>query len=171
MNRRLLFCFLALVLGCGPAAFANGEGPDGITYKSGPLSMMRLGRDIYGGLRGEARDRIHVQPIIIETNLAPFMRLAVVEEDGRRLGAVAISAGFVDLVNRIAHAKAIDGKTKGYLQQYVLSLEGESLDRELRPLPNDTEPKYWTEAMLNDQLSNFNSIVGMIAGIKIAHHT
>ena len=70
----------------------------------------------------------------------------------------------------MAHAKAIDLKVKGYFAKYIEILARESGEKSLQPLPNDTHPQYWTEDMLNEQLSNFNSIVGIVVAVKLAHH-
>jgi hypothetical protein len=51
-----------------------------------------------------------------------------------------------------------------------LSLAQESGDKELRELPNLSNKKYWTLEMINEQLSNFNQIVGEVVGIKLAHY-
>jgi hypothetical protein len=40
----------------------------------------------------------------------------------------------------------------------------------LKELPNLSNPKYWTEDVLNEQLSNFNQMVGAAVAIKLSHH-
>ena len=146
--------------------------PDGLTYKSGWSSMMKLGKDMYNALRQNERAFISPQPISIETDVTPFVRLLFLEypDDPKPIRGVWISAGFIDLVNNVAHAKAIDAKQKGYFARYIDILSRESGEKSLQPLPNDTNPAFWTEDMLNEQLSNFNSIVGIVVGIKLAHH-
>ncbi|HYE30425.1 MAG TPA: hypothetical protein VEH27_03280 [Methylomirabilota bacterium] len=150
---------------------AQPNSPDGLVYKSGYSSIMKLGRDLYTGLKKDKRDTISAQPISIETDLMPFVKLLYYPDDPNPpIRGVWISAGFIDLVNHVAHAKAIDRKQKGFFDKYVMSLAQETGEMELKPLPGDTNPAYWTDDMLNEQLSNFNSIVGMVVGIKLAHH-
>ncbi|MDX1952128.1 MAG: hypothetical protein SFY81_08070 [Verrucomicrobiota bacterium] len=132
--------------------------------------MMKLGKDLYDRLEGKQRDMISSQPISIETEMTPFVRLLYYPDEPKAIRGVWVSAGFIDLVNHVAHAKAIDIKEKGYFNKYIQILAKESGERELQPLPNDQNPKYWTDEMLNEQLSNFNSIVGIVVGIKLAHH-
>lgn len=164
---KLSLVSLLLVL---TALVAHGQPADGLTYKTGYSSMMKLGKDIYIALKPEQRDQISAQPISIETDVTPFVRLLFYPEEPKAIRGVWISAGFIDLVNNVAHAKAIDGKEKNYFNRYIDILAQESGAQSLRPLPNDSNPRYWTEEMLNEQQSNFNSIVGMVVGINLAHH-
>lgn len=159
------FCVLPLIVKAQP------NSPDGLTYKSGYSSMMKLGKDIYSFLKPKEKELISSQPISIETDMTPFVRLLFYEDEPKPIRGVWISAGFIDLVNHVAHAKAIDGIEKGYFKKYIAILSAENGEKELKPLPNDSNPKYWTEDMLNEQLSNFNAIVGIVVGIKLAHHT
>jgi hypothetical protein len=161
------FKFLLLFYVISMAAFAQD---DGRTYKTGYPSIMKLGRDIHNALKPQYKEMISPQPISIETEDSPSVRVASFPDEPKPLRGVWISAGFIDLVNNVAHAKAIDRKEKGYLAKYIDLLAQESGARMLKPLPNDGNPKYWTDEMLNEQQSNFNSIVGIVVGIKLAHH-
>lgn len=152
------------------AVFAQPNSPDGLTYKTGYSSMMKLGKDIYNALKPDQKEIVSAQPISIETDVTSFVRLLYYPDEPRPIRGVWISAGFIDLVNNIAHAKAIDAKEKGYFNRYIELLSQETGEKSLRPLPNDSNKKYWTDDMLNEQQSNFNSIVGIVVGIKLAHH-
>jgi hypothetical protein len=169
MKSFAIFCLAAFAL-ASPALLAQPNSPDGLQYKSGYSSMMKLGKDIYNALKGNERATISPQPISIETDVTPFVRMLFYPDEPKPIRGVWISAGFIDLVNNVAHAKAIDSKVKGYFAKYIEILSQETGEKSLRPLPNDTNPAYWTEDMLNEQLSNFNSIVGIVVGIKLAHH-
>jgi len=155
----------ALTLHCSLAQPA-----DGLTYKTGYSSIMKLGKDIYNALKPDQRELISAQPISIETDSTPFVRLLYYDDEPKAVRGVWISAGFIDLVNNVAHARAIDTKTKNYFKRYVEQLALETGDKSLLPLPDDNNPRYWTDEMLNEQQSNFNSIVGMVVAIKLAHH-
>ncbi|MGN6384752.1 MAG: hypothetical protein ACTHMT_00795 [Verrucomicrobiota bacterium] len=166
----LMVAFFALwVLG---EASAQPNSPDGIVYRSGYSSIMKLGRDLYSALPAKDQKFIRPQPISIETDVTPFIRLLYYPdpEKNKPIRGVWISAGFIDLVNNIAHAKAIDGKKRGYFRRYVNLLSQETGEKSLQPLPESEDPAYWTDDMLNEQLSNFNSIVGIVVGTKLAHH-
>jgi hypothetical protein len=143
---------------------------DGLTYKTGYSSIMKLGKDVYNALKPAYRELISAQPISIETDPAPFVRLLYYDDEPKPVRGVWISAGFIDLVNNVAHARAIDTREKNYFKRYIDLLAQETGHKSLLPLPNDNNRRYWTDDMLNEQQSNFNSIVGMVVGIKLAHH-
>lgn len=161
---------LAFFLATG--VFAQPNSPDGLTYKSGYSAMMRLGRDLYSALKPEHREMLSSQPVSLDLDVTPFVRLLYFNypDEPKPMRGVWVSAGFIDLVNNLAHAKAIDRIERGYFKRYIAILEQETGEKSLRPLPNDTNPSYWTEDVLNEQLSNFNSIVGIVLGVKMAHH-
>jgi hypothetical protein len=175
MNFRNFLGLIAafLVASAAPSLNAQPNSADGLTYKTGYSAMMKLGRALYDQLDAKQKEMISSQPISMDVDMTPFVRMMYYPEGdagGKPLRGVWISAGFIDLVNHVAHAKAIDRIQKGYFQKYVVQLAGESGEKELKPLPDDTNPKFWTEDMLNEQQSNFNSIVGIVTGIKLAHH-
>lgn len=157
----------------GPIVSAQPNSPDGLTYKTGYSAMMKLGRALYEQLGPKERELISPQPISMDVELTPFARMMYYPDGdaGKPLRGVWVSAGFIDLVNHVAHAKAIDKIQKGYFLKYVSQLMTETGEKELRPLPDEGNSKFWTEEMLNEQQSNFNSIVGIVVAIKIAHHT
>lgn len=170
MRSTTLLAFTIAALLAGGTLRAQPNSPDGLTYKSGYSSMMKLGKDIYNALKPAERNLVSPQPISIETDVTPFARLLFYPDEPKPIRGVWISAGFIDLVNNVAHAKAIDLKQKGYFARYIDILSRETGETSLQPLPNDTNPQYWTDDMLNEQLSNFNAIVGTVVGIKLAHH-
>src|SRR6185369_13504266 len=139
-------------------------------YKTGYASIMALGRSLYGRLEGPLQESISPQPIVIDPDTKPFLKLLFAPDEPKPQRGVTISVGFVDLVNRIAHAKAIDRIEKGYFDRYLKILATETGETELKDLPNDANPAYWTDPMLNEQESNFNSIVGSMVGIQLANH-
>lgn len=153
-----------------PLIPAQDDSSDLLTYKTSFPTIKTLGRDLQRALKPEYREVIFEQPISIEIDDVPSVRLEELPDDPKPLPQVVISQGFIDLINRVAHAKAIDKIEKGYFQKYILSLEEESGEHELKPLPNDTDKRYWSAEMINEQFSNFNSIVGTMVGIKLAHH-
>jgi hypothetical protein len=153
------------------AALAQPGSPDGLTYKTGYSVIMSLGADLYKTLGKPQQQVIHSQPIFLETDMMPSIKLVEYEDDPKPMRAVFISAGFIDLMNQVAHAKAIDRIIeKGYFQKYVLALAQESGEKELKELPNLANKKYWTEDMINEQKSNFSQMVGMVVAIELSHH-
>ena len=161
---------LPLLLATALMVFAQSGGNESLAYKTGYSSIMKLGRDVHSALPPKYREIISQQPISIETDPSPYIRLLYLPEGPSASRGVWISAGFIDLVNRVAHATAIGVKDKNYLKRYIEILARESGTEDLRPLPDDDNPRYWTDEMLNEQQSNFNSIVGIIVAIELSHH-
>ncbi|MBU6402093.1 MAG: hypothetical protein KGS61_17380 [Verrucomicrobia bacterium] len=174
VSRRPSTILLLWLLICGGtpvvSASAPSAGADEPTYKTGYKSMRMLGLDLWKALKPKFRKQIHPEPISFETDVTPFVHVVEFPNDPEPMRMVFISVGFIDLVNNIAHAKAIDRIQKGYFKQYVLSLAQESGEKELKELPGLSDKRFWTEDVLNEQLSNFNQIVGVVVGIKLAHH-
>src|SRR3954466_5687560 len=143
----LLQALVALLF--ATASFGQPNSADGLTYKSGYSSIMKLGKDLFNGLKPAEKKFVSPQPISIETDVAPFVRLLYYPDEPRPIRGVWISAGFIDLVNRIAHAKAIDRIERGYFARYVELLSRETAGKSLKPLPNSSNPAYWTDDVLN----------------------
>jgi hypothetical protein len=149
---------------------AQPGSPDGLTYKTGYSVITRLGGDLQKALKEKYKAIIHSQPVFLETDMMPFIKLTEYPDEAKPLRAVFISAGFVDLMNHVAHAKAIDRIDKGYFQKYVVNLSQETGEKELHEPPKLDDKRYWTEDMMNEQLSNFNQMVGMVVAIELSHH-
>jgi hypothetical protein len=134
--------------------------------------MVKLGVELHRALKPEYRPLVYVKPISVETDSVPFVRLEEYTDPSlpAPMATIVISAGFIDLVNNVAHAKAIDRIDKGFFERYILSLAQESGQTELKPLPNIDDPRYWTFNMMNEQLSNFNQIVGEVVAVELAHY-
>lgn len=137
-------------------------------YKSGFAIIQALGRDIYNSLPPAERSQLGPNPISIDSSRKPLVRLLYFKEGNQIIRGVWVSQGFVDLVNHLAHAKAIDQIRRGYLARYVQMLE--NAGDAIPPLPERDNPDFWTDNLLNEQLSNFNSIVGIVVGIQLAQH-
>lgn len=169
--RRLMLSLLAMaaLLGGGPTVEAQSA-PGGMRYLTGYNVMMKLGLDLFKMLNPQYQDGICPQPISLETDVTPFVKCETLNDEGRELGFVFVSAGFIDLVNNVAHAKAIDGIEKGYFAKYIQSLARETGEMELQELPNVGNPKYWTEDLMNEQQSNFRQMVGTVVALKLSHH-
>jgi hypothetical protein len=172
MTRCWTFLLGALLIGClnlGRATAADAAPSK--TYPADNLRMIRaLGLDLFKALKPKQREMVNPEPVSVETDLTPSIKLEQFTEDNKTLGFVFVSVGFIDLVNNVAHAKAIDSVEKGYFDKYITRLAQETGQMELKELPNITNDKYWTEVVMNDQKSNLRQMVGTAVAIKLAHH-
>src|SRR4051812_20425573 len=96
---------------------ADSSSSDALAYKSGYSNIMKLGKDVYCFLAPKEKELISPQPISLVTDPIPFARVFYVEDEPKPIRGVMISEGFIDLVNHIAHAKAIDSIEKGYFEK------------------------------------------------------
>jgi hypothetical protein len=170
MNLKAITLAAALATAFPLASHAQPDSPDGLTYKTGYSVIMSLGADLHKTLKGQAKAAIHTQPIFLETDMCPSIKLVEYEDDPTPMRAVFISAGFIDLMNQVAHAKAIDRIEKGYFQKYITLLAQETGEKEIKELPNLSDKRYWTEDMMNEQKSNFGQMVGMVVAVELSHH-
>ena len=170
--------FTAVALGCAllgsitPQAWAaEGAAPDH-HYIPGFRTPRQLGIEIVKNLTPAQRDQLAPDPVVVQSENKPFLlnRSAVDPADPKPRGVVWISMGFIDLVNNLAHAKAIEKIEKGFFEKYVLSLAQESGEQGIKELQGITDDKYWTDDVMNDQLGFFNQIAGTTIAVKLAHH-
>ena len=163
----------ALTLIICPVVWAQPGNPDLPVYRRGGFSSMTaMGQTLYKGLSPKLQEQLHARPVSLVTDVMPYVHPEEVQYPDlpKPMRLVFISVGFVDLVNYVAHAKAIDRIEKGFFPNYVLKLSQETGDKELAELPKLADPKYWTDRMMNEQESNFSQMVGIVLAIEMSHH-
>ncbi|HVY68530.1 MAG TPA: hypothetical protein VHH73_01290 [Verrucomicrobiae bacterium] len=174
MKHRSLAWPLALLLSCAvPDAFSQPGKPDQPVYRKGGFSsMIAMGKALFKTLKPAFKEQVHFQPVSLETDVMPYVRLEEYKDPDvpKPMRMVFISVGFIDLVNYVAHAKAIDKVEKGFFDKYVLSLGQESGEKGLKELPRLSDPKFWTEDMMNEQESSFNQMCGILLATELSHH-
>lgn len=138
-------------------------------YRGGFATVLRLGMDIRRMMNPQYRDQFPPNPVFMDLDLTPAARPAVITTGNKSYNGVMVTAGFIDLANNVAHAHAIDRAQPGYFDQYLARLSQESGDRELAAPPNVDDDAFWTESIRNEQLTDFNQIVGMVVAINLAH--
>jgi hypothetical protein len=140
------------------------------TYSPGFSMAMKLGGELHDALPQKFFDQVDAQSIALQPQDFPLISPVTTSDDKRRQRQVELSAGFIDLVNHLCHAKAIDKIQKGYFDQYVGILSRACAADPNAPLPAIVEPRFWSEDIVNDQLSYFNQMIGMMMAISMSHH-
>ena len=171
MNRQksincLVFCIFAFSL-FKLNAQSNEQTP---RYKTGFATVVKIGTDIQKVIDEKYKNVINEIPVFLETDMMPSIKPVEYTGTNQPMRAVFISAGFIDLINLVSHAKAIDSVQKGYFEKYILILSKESGKKELAPLPDGDNKQFNTEDIYNNQKSYFNQMVGMVLGIELSHH-
>jgi hypothetical protein len=166
--RKVLGILLSLVVF---SAVATAPGP-GRLYPSGVNETLKTGSDLYQTLSDHPKyqKQIDKQPISVQNMAEPMIGPISSSEEKSVHKQVSISTGFIDLVNHLAHAKAIDRIQPGYFDRYLANLMRQSDDGGKIQPPNMVDPRYWADDIMNDQISYFNQIIGMLVAINISHH-
>jgi hypothetical protein len=139
-------------------------------YRSGFSMTIRLARELSDALPPELRDQLDPQVVTLQMQDLPVAAPLTVTEEDHALRQVSLSAGFIDLVNHIAHAKAIDHVQPGYFGQYVRNFALSSATDAAAQPPNIVDPRYWTENVMNDQIGYFNQMISFVMAIHLSHH-
>jgi hypothetical protein len=165
LNQLIGAAWLALVV---PALAAGGAPPH--VYSSSFSQASKLGGDLYETLDAKYQKSIYPEPIKLEPMEEPVIVPVEGDDESKSLREVKISVGFIDLVNHIAHAKAIDRIESGYFQKYINNLSHAADSGAPPEPPNMVDNRYWTDAVMNDQASLFNQIIGMAMALNLSHH-
>jgi hypothetical protein len=139
------------------------------TYQSGFTIVLKLGGELSESLPAKFGDQIGAQAIALQPQDAPVVTPISTTEDNKVLRQVALSAGFIDLLNHICHAKAADHVQPGYFDHYIKNLVDGTGGGMVQP-PSIVDPRFWTDNVLNDQMSYFNQMVGFMMAINLSHH-
>ena len=85
-------------------------------------------------------------PVSLITEVKPY--ITPVEETYEGVPnrfEVFISVGFIELMNNVSHAKAIDLIEKGFFRKYLSTLATESGDTSLAYLEGVRSPRFWSD--------------------------
>jgi hypothetical protein len=150
----------------GTPAFALTNSSPHI-YPGSVRAALQLENDLYDSLDARYRDKLQTRP---EGMAAPDASVAPKSEEYKTFCEACVSADFVNLINHIAHAKAIDKTEPGYFNQYMGALAHETENGKLPVPPDITQDRYWTDDIMNDQAGCFNQMIGMCMAINLSHH-
>jgi hypothetical protein len=146
----------------------NAAAPVG-SYQSGFTIVLKLGGELSENLPAKFGNQIDPQAIALQPQDSPVVTPVVTTEDVKVRRQVALSAGFIDLLNHICHAKAVDHIQPGFFDQYIKNLVA-GTGGGIVAAPSIVDPRFWTEDVINDQLSYFNQMIGFMMAINLSHH-
>jgi len=165
MKKLFAAACLALVI---PAYAGASSAPH--VYGNSFRAALKIGSDLYTTLDPKFQKCINPEAIRMESMDAPVITPIPGNDENKLLSQVFVSDGFIDLMNHLAHAKAIDRIQKGYFEQYVLNLARDTAtDAPVNP-PSMVEDRFWTDDVMNEQISVFNQMMGMTIAMNLAHH-
>jgi hypothetical protein len=142
------------------------------TYPSGVKAALQIESDLYNSLDDKYRNKVEAPPEI--TGSMAERELAKVQNSenamAKALGQASISASFVDFINHVAHAKAVDKVQPGFFDQYMSGLARDTANGTPPVAPNIVDDRFWTDDVMNDQASYFNQMMGMTMALNLSHH-
>jgi hypothetical protein len=138
------------------------------TYQSGFTIVLKLGGELSESLSAKFGDQIDPQAIALQPQDSPVVTPIVTTEDNKIRRQVALSAGFIDLLNHICHAKAVDHIQPGFFDHYIKNLV-EGIGGGVMQPPSIVDARYWTDDVINDQMSYFNQMIGFVMAINLSH--
>ena len=139
-------------------------------YTSGFSMTIRLGRELCEALPPELHDQLDPEVVTLQNQDSPLVAPLTINEANHISRQVSLSAGFIDLVNHLAHAKAIDRTRPGYYVQYVRNFAVLSANDAAAQPPNIVGDSYWSESVMNDKLGYFNQMISLVMAINLSHH-
>lgn len=141
-------------------------------YQAGVKEVEEIGIELNKSLDKKFLGMLRAQPVNIQQEPAPVLRL--IEETAasgqRKVGVVVVTSGFIDLLNRIAHAKAIDRVEKGYFAKYLHAWPMDTTAGNLPALPNGEDSRFWAEEVMEQQTTYFSQMMANALGIKYANY-
>jgi hypothetical protein len=162
-----LFAATLLVLGTPGYALPNSPAH---TYPGDVKVALQIESDLYNSLDDKYRNKLQAPPEGAVTLAARELAKAQNNDISRALGQASVSPSFVEFVNHIAHARAIDKIEPGFFDRYMAGLARETANGNPPEAPEITEGRYWTDDVMNDQASYFNQMLGMTMAINLSHH-
>ncbi|HEY3854427.1 MAG TPA: hypothetical protein VGO67_08555 [Verrucomicrobiae bacterium] len=137
-------------------------------YQSGFSIVLKLGGELSEALPDKFGKQIDAPAIALQPQDSPVVS-PIATTETKLTRQVVMSAGFIDLINHLCHAKAIDHIQPGYFDQYVKNLAA-GTGGGVTQAPNIVEARFWTDNVINDQMSYFNQMIGFMMALNFSHH-
>ena len=160
-------CLLMQILG---STSSRAGSPGKNSYETGYPALVKITADLYQALEPKRRQQLLPMPVLLKNVAMPYLQPSEYSDGSNTWRAVHISEGFLDLMNNISHARAIDEVDRGYFKKYASSLATETGEQPLAELANITHKKSWDFNTMNHQVSQFNQMAAALIAIDLAHH-
>lgn len=167
MSRRALHLGAALLLALTASQAAGANTTN--RYETGFVTVERIARDLYSALPPEKRRELANPPVVFASASAPYLQLSEGTGSSNNLRVATISRGLIDVLNYVAHARAVDHVDTGFFDKAVKSLARND-DGALADLEQPTHPGAWAFNTMNWQMSHFNQMAAGLMAIQMAHH-
>lgn len=156
------------VLCLASALHTSAAAPKG-SYEMGLRHVTNINADLVLALEPSKRRQVSSNTLLLGTVRLPCVASWPGANPDAPGQPVRISASFIDFINRVAHAKAVDEADRGFFLRYTSRLADDPrtmLAPDFAVLPQ----RAWSFNTMNRQASHFNQMVGGLLGIDHAHH-
>ena len=137
-------------------------------YPGGSTIIVKLGESLFENLDPKRQQSLSAAPASLE--FREFSITTSIERNQNKASCqVGVSVALIDLLNHLAHAKAINRVQPGYFEQYAATLARQSSGATIPVAPDITEPRFWTADIMSEQMSYFNEMIGMTMAINLTH--
>src|SRR6266540_919829 len=151
-----------------PALPARAAAPKG-TYEMGFRNVTNINADLVLALDPSKRRQVSPNTLLLGTVRLPCVASSPGANPNAPGEPVRITSSFIEFINRVAHAKAVDESERGFFLHYITRLT-EDPRTTLAPDFNMLLPqRAWSFNTMNRQASHFNQMVGGLLGIEHAH--
>jgi hypothetical protein len=133
-------------------------------------AVRKIQSELYQTLDEKYQKLVSPDAVRLESLDAPVIAPIPGGDETRRLNQVFVSEGYIALLNHVAHAKAIDRIQPGYFAQYVLNLARDTGSGAPSGPPEIVDSRYWSDEVMNDQISYFNQMLSLTMAINLSHH-
>ena len=159
--------FLAVLLALS-AALAHGEAATPRAYDNTIATVTKISAELHQALDASKQRQLRAEPKFLPALNTPC--IAPTTDTETPANAIVLSSGFVDLLNHLAHARALEESVSGYFEQYVRALPEDS-SAPLESVGKSLSSKQaWNFDTMNHQVSLFNQMTGTLLAIEMAHH-
>ena len=165
--RRRLFPVYALLLGLLLRTVPAAHAEPAPGYDMGFRNVTNLQSDLYIALDRKKRPLVSSQAVLLASVRQPCVGSVPAGGSG---APVQVSAGFIDFLNRVAHAKAIDQSERGFFGSYTKQVAQQPRNSSLPDFDARSSPTAWTLDTMNRQASQFNQMAAAFVAIDLAHH-
>ncbi|MEY2410788.1 MAG: hypothetical protein QOF48_3458 [Verrucomicrobiota bacterium] len=164
---RLAVLACACLLLVGTAKLRSAEPAP--SYEMGFRNITNIQGDLLAAL-----DRRQRQLVGTSTKLLADVRMPCIASlpgaDAKTAGGpVQLSSGFIDFVNRVAHAKAIDETERGFFRRYTTQISLQTRGNGAPDFQTLVSANAQSFQTMNRQASQFNQMVGGLIAIDLAH--
>jgi hypothetical protein len=137
-------------------------------FHSRQKTVRLLGDSLYAALTPRQRESIATHPVQVATNPVPILRLEAVSEQDRRKGILVVSTGFIELIDQIACAEAIEIVKPGYLRKFLSTLDADG--QGFKASAEEAILTSYSTEIQNERKTGFNQLMASTLAICLAQH-